>query len=49
MHGADGGLAEHPFFSSAVRFVARVAGDSLAVKPSGSHSSGILPGMPPAI
>jgi hypothetical protein len=41
------GAAAHPFFSSELRLRARASGDSLEVKPSGSHRSGILPGVPP--
>ena len=44
---AGSGAAAHPFFSSELRLRARASGESLAVKPSGSQSSGILPGVPP--
>ena len=40
-------IARRPFLSSAVRLRASVSGESYAVKPSGSQSSGILPGVPP--
>ena len=41
-------MARRPFFSSETRFSASTSEESLAVKPSGSHSNGILPGVPPA-
>ena len=42
-------IARRPFLSSAERLRASCSGESLAVKPSGSQSSGILPGVPPAM
>ena len=37
-------MARRPFLSSARRLRASVSGERRAVKPSGSQSSGILPG-----